>query len=152
MALVEVRKPSYTEVDTTFDNHSTEYSSIHLTWKAPSDYANDAWSTKRPTQIAQVSAIMIIRLGVFTMPPARGGNHPSEALVAFCKALDQSSDLQSKVKAAENPQQMIEIAASVGHEISRVELRVCSRELSADYFPWAAKGHEWRRNFFKEGE
>ena len=81
-------------------------------------------------------------------PPPRS-DAPSEALFAFCKLLEQSSDLQSKVKAAENPQQIIKIAAIEGHEISYVELRIWSKELSADYFPWATMGHEWRRNFFK---
>jgi hypothetical protein len=80
-------------------------------------------------------------------PP--GSDSPSDALFAFCKALNESIDLQSKVKATENPQQIIEIAANAGHEISYVELRIWSRELSADYFPWATMGHEWRRNFFK---
>ena len=74
----------------------------------------------------------------------------SGALIAFCKLLEADSDLQSRVKAAENPKEIIEIAATVGHEISSMELRVWSRELSANYFPWATKGHEWRRNFFAQ--
>jgi predicted ribosomally synthesized peptide with nif11-like leader len=81
---------------------------------------------------------------------APGGDLPPKALSSFCKALDENSALQSKVKAAENPQRIIEIAASTGHDISSVELRIWSRELVADYFPWATKGHEWRRNFFKQ--
>jgi hypothetical protein len=76
-------------------------------------------------------------------------NLPSEALAAFCKLLDETSDLQAKVRAADNPHQIIDIAASAGLEISYLELRIFSRELSAEYFPWAGKGHELRRDFFK---
>jgi len=80
--------------------------------------------------------------------PAGKRELPSDSLFAFIMALEQDINLQSKVSAAENPRQIIEIAISLGHEISHGELRIWSRELSADYFPWAAKGHEWRRNFF----
>jgi predicted ribosomally synthesized peptide with nif11-like leader len=75
-------------------------------------------------------------------------SRPSVALAAFCKTLGDRKDLQEKVKASEMPEEIIEIAASLGHEISHGELRIWSRELCSDYFPWAAKGHEWRRNFF----
>jgi predicted ribosomally synthesized peptide with nif11-like leader len=84
------------------------------------------------------------------MPPPPQENRPSDALFAFCRALEGDSDLQSRVKAAENPQTIIDIAKSKGYEISLLELRVWSRELVADYFPWATLGHAWRRNFFKE--
>ena len=83
-------------------------------------------------------------------PTFQRDNFPSDSLVAFCNLLEKSRDLQAKVKAAVNPQQVIDIAASTGHEITYVELRVLSRELSAEYFPWAGKGHELRRNFFKQ--
>ena len=76
-------------------------------------------------------------------------NRPSEALLAFTKFLEKDEDLQSKIKAAENPQQIIDIAESEGFTISPLELRTWSKELSADYFPWATKGNEFRRNFFK---
>lgn len=76
-------------------------------------------------------------------------NRPSEALLAFAKFLEKDKDLQSKIKAAENPQQIIDISESRGFAISSLELRTWSKELTADYFPWATKGTEFRRNFFK---
>ena len=76
-------------------------------------------------------------------------NRPSEALLAFTKFLEKDEDLQSKIKAAENPQQIIDIAESEGFTISPLELRTWSKELTADYFPWASNGNEFRRNFFK---
>ena len=81
------------------------------------------------------------------VPPPE--NRPPEALVAFVKVLEQDRDLQSKIKAAENPQQIIDIAESRGFAISPLELRTWSKELTANYFPWASKGNEFRRNFFK---
>jgi predicted ribosomally synthesized peptide with nif11-like leader len=82
-------------------------------------------------------------------PSNSGEDHPSNELKEFCNALEQDSVLQAKVKAAENPQQIIDIARSIGCEFTLVELRIWSRELSGYYFPWAAKGSEWRRNFFR---
>jgi predicted ribosomally synthesized peptide with nif11-like leader len=63
--------------------------------------------------------------------------------------LELDNNLQVKVKAAENPQQIINIAESTGYVISQQELRTWSAELSAHYFPWATQGNEFRRNFFK---
>ena len=76
-------------------------------------------------------------------------SRPPEALLAFVKFLEKDEDLQSKIKAAENPQQIIDIAESEGFTISPLELRTWSKELTADYFPWASNGNEFRRNFFK---
>jgi hypothetical protein len=46
------------------------------------------------------------------------GNSPTETLAAFCALLDADSVLQSKVKAAKNPQEVADIANSLGLEIS----------------------------------
>jgi hypothetical protein len=73
---------------------------------------------------------------------------PPETLAALCALLDADADLQARMKAAQNPQEVVEIASSLGLEISPAELRIWSRELSAAYFPWTGKGHEYRRNFF----
>jgi hypothetical protein len=73
---------------------------------------------------------------------------PPKALLEFCKRLESDPDLQAKVKATEKPHQIIDIALSLGLQFSVLELRVWSRELVADCFPWATKGSEWRRNFF----
>jgi hypothetical protein len=77
------------------------------------------------------------------------GNAPPGTLAALCALLDADSILRDKVKAAQNPKEVVDIASSVGLEISPAELRVWSRELSASYFPWGGHGHEYRRNFFK---
>ena len=74
---------------------------------------------------------------------------PPDQLINFCKLLDESKDLQSQIKEATTPKQIIAIAASNGYEISYETLRIWSKELKAPYFPWAEKGNEWRRNFFK---
>ena len=76
-------------------------------------------------------------------------NRPSVSFIAFIKFLEKDEDLQSKIKVAENPQQIIDIAQSSGFTISSLELRSCSSDLSAHYFPWATKGNDFRRNFFK---
>ena len=73
---------------------------------------------------------------------------PPKALLEFCKRLEGDTALQARIKAAENPQQIVDIASSLGLEFSVIELRVWSRELVTDCFPWARMGHEWRRNFF----
>jgi predicted ribosomally synthesized peptide with nif11-like leader len=77
-------------------------------------------------------------------------NRPSKSFIAFIKLLEKDEDLQSKIKVAENPQQMINIAESTGFTISHLDLRTYSSDLSAHYFPWATKGNEFRRNFFKK--
>ncbi len=83
------------------------------------------------------------------MPSSPYEKLPSESFIAFIKFLEKDEDLQSKIKVAENPQQIIDIAESTGFTISPLELRISSSGLSADYFPWATKGNDFRRNFFK---
>ena len=83
------------------------------------------------------------------MPPPSSENRPSQALLAFITLIERDRNLQSTIKVAENPQQIIDIAESTGCPISHLELRTYSSELSAHYFPWAAKGNEFRRTFFK---
>lgn len=75
---------------------------------------------------------------------------PPEAIVRFCKILNGDPSLASTIKAARTPQQILDCAASVGCDITPLELRTWSRELTASYFPWAAKGRSWRLRFFDE--
>ena len=75
--------------------------------------------------------------------------NPSNELIAFCKLLEKDNNLQLEVKGANCAQQIIDLAASLGQEISSKELRIWSRELRAPYFPWAEKDDQWRRNFFR---
>ena len=74
--------------------------------------------------------------------------NPSNELTAFCRLLEKDKNLRLQVKEANCPQQIIDLAASLGQEISNKELRIWSKELRATYFPWSEKGDEWRRNFF----
>jgi len=76
-------------------------------------------------------------------------NTPSEELVRFCALLEADPELQRQVQAASNPHQIIDVAQAVDCPISVLELRIWSRELSADWFPWATMGHAWRRAFFQ---
>jgi hypothetical protein len=82
--------------------------------------------------------------------PTLGASTPPQALLEFCKQLNSDINLQARVKSVENPQQIIDIASSLGKHFSVMELRVWSRELVADYFPWATLGNKWRRNFFDQ--
>jgi len=80
--------------------------------------------------------------------PTPGASIPPQSLLEFCKRLERDPDLQASVKATEKPHQIVDIASSLGLQFSVLELRVWSRELVADFFPWAKRGNEWRRNFF----
>ncbi len=77
------------------------------------------------------------------------GNTPPTTLSTLCTLIDAVSGLQERVKAARNPQEVVDIAKSLCLEVTPIELRAWSRDLSAPYFPWAGMGHEHRRNFFK---
>ena len=88
-----------------------------------------------------------MRFPVTSMETSRAST-PPQALLEFCKQLDSDSSLQARVKSAENPQQIVDIASSMGLQFSVLELRVWPRELVTDCFPWAMMGDEWRRNFF----
>jgi hypothetical protein len=74
---------------------------------------------------------------------------PPDALVTFCRNVDNDIDLQEKVKASDNPRQIVDLAEQLGFKFSLLDLRVWSRELSASWFPWSTKDRNWRRNFFK---
>ena len=73
---------------------------------------------------------------------------PPQALVDFCKRLDVDAGLSAQVKAAATPDQIVGLAQAQGFAISKLELRMFSRQLVADYFPWATKDNAWRHQFF----
>jgi len=74
--------------------------------------------------------------------------YSSKELLDFCQQVDSDNELQARIKATKNPQQILDIASSLRFEFSAEELRFWSRELTGPYFPWAAKGRKWRHNFF----
>jgi hypothetical protein len=69
-------------------------------------------------------------------------------LIAFVACADQDPELQALIAAAATPQQILDLAAGHGWVFDPAVLRQASRELSAPYWPWAAKGTSWRRQFF----
>ena len=70
--------------------------------------------------------------------------------IAFIQCLERSPESQQRIRSCENPDQIIDIASSVGFLITKTILRKYSSDLSADYFPWAGKGFAWRRSFFDD--
>ena len=70
------------------------------------------------------------------------------SLIAFVACADQYSELQALLAAAATPQAILDLAAGRGFAVEWDALRQASRELSAPYWPWAAKGTSWRRQFF----
>ena len=75
-------------------------------------------------------------------------DHPSDGLIRFSKILRERAELQSQVKAAEDPELIISVAKSIDCKITFEELRRFSGDLSAPYFPWSEKGRQWRHQFF----
>ena len=71
-----------------------------------------------------------------------------DAIKQFIELLDRDAEMQEFVKSANTPKKIVELAESVGVDISVKQLRFWSRELKAPYFPWAEKGSQWRREFF----
>ena len=83
-------------------------------------------------------------------PPEQQVLNAMQKFVAFIQCLEGSPELQQRIRSTENPDQIIEIASSVGFVIPKAILRKFSSDLSADYFPWAGKGFAWRRSFFDD--
>lgn len=71
-------------------------------------------------------------------------------IIEFVGIIDKDENMQLLVKAAKSPAEIIRIAESVGIKMSMNQLRYWSRELTAQYFPWAEKGSQWRREYFEE--
>lgn len=72
-----------------------------------------------------------------------------KALMAFSKELDVDPELSKLTQAAQNPDEIITIAASRGHRLSKEYLRRMAFHLANRHFPWCSKGDEGRRAFFK---
>ena len=66
----------------------------------------------------------------------------------FIDIIEKDESMQTNAKRANTPDQIIQIAESVGINISMKQLRFWSKELKAPYFPWSEKGDQWRRKFF----
>ncbi len=70
------------------------------------------------------------------------------ALTAFVRCVEASGELQALIAGANGPDQILALASREGCSFTVRDLRVASRDLSASYWPWAAKGHAFRRQFF----
>ena len=71
-------------------------------------------------------------------------------LLQFCSILDQSPELQNKVRNAKSPEELVAIAHEAGLTISISDLSKAARELSASYWPWSGKGFRARKAFFRD--
>lgn len=75
-----------------------------------------------------------------------------QRLERFCRALEASPEQQRHLKACSSPEAILELAEEMATPVSRQVLRARSRDLAADYWPWAQQGTAWRRKFFGEPE
>ena len=73
---------------------------------------------------------------------------PTDDILHFCDLLHTSKNLQLQVNKAKHPQEIIMIASSYDCDIDLEELRIWSKELKAQCFPWSGKEDQWRQNFF----
>ena len=71
------------------------------------------------------------------------------AFIAFIRRIEISLNMHYQIKTCTHPDQIIHIASSLGFAFSKEELTKVSRDLHADFFPWAGKGSQWRENFFQ---
>jgi len=69
-------------------------------------------------------------------------------LIAFVARVEQDATLRAAIATAATPQEIVDLAAGLSFDVALDALRQASRELSAPYWPWAAKGTLWRRQFF----
>ena len=70
-------------------------------------------------------------------------------LLQFCQSVDQSPELQNKVRDAKSPEELVAIAGEAGFTISVSDLAKAAGELSASYWPWSGKGFRARKAFFR---
>ncbi len=70
------------------------------------------------------------------------------SLMAFVRSVEASGELQALIARANGPDQILALASREGHSFTARDLRVASCDLSASYWPWAAKGHAFRCQFF----
>ncbi len=72
-----------------------------------------------------------------------------QALLDFVRRVDSDPELQRLLASASSPEVIIGVAAENGYSFAVQDLRQMSRDLSAPYWPWAAKGHAFRRAWFQ---
>ena len=75
-------------------------------------------------------------------------NKMIDSVHTFSKVLRSSPELAKQVHGASNPQEIVEIARSIGIDLSIPVLRRLSGQLSAPYWPWDNQTSELRRKFF----
>ncbi|NDC15114.1 MAG: Nif11 family protein [Synechococcaceae bacterium WB9_2_170] len=70
------------------------------------------------------------------------------SIVEFVRLVEGDSGLQARIKVCSTPAEVIALAAEHQCVLTAQELRKFSRDLSASYWPWSARGYDWRRQFF----
>jgi len=70
-------------------------------------------------------------------------------LIAFVARADKDAELQAAIATAATPEEIVDLAAGLSCAVALDALRQASRELSAPYWPWAAKRTLWRRQFLQ---
>lgn len=73
-----------------------------------------------------------------------------QQLTAFSRHLSSDAQAAARVKASENPSQIVAIAAELGFSISLDALRSRLWDLQADHWPWAGESGRWRIRFFRQ--
>ncbi|MEB3307368.1 MAG: Nif11-like leader peptide family natural product precursor [Cyanobacteriota bacterium] len=74
-----------------------------------------------------------------------------DSLIRFVQQAEQDDELQIRIQQASSASELVQLAATLGYELSRDMLRSRSRDLSATYWPWAGKTNSWRRTWFEAG-
>ncbi len=72
----------------------------------------------------------------------------NSSLTDFVRSVEASRDMQAMIAGASGLDQILDVASREGFSFTAQDLRAVSRDLSAPYWPWAAKGHAFRRQFF----
>jgi len=70
-------------------------------------------------------------------------------LLQFCNYCDSNAELQVQVSSASSADELVAIAADAGFGFSVADLAKAAPELSASYWPWAGKGFQARKAFFR---
>lgn len=72
-----------------------------------------------------------------------------EKLYCFCRLVANNEAYQVRLRSCRSPETILRFALELQAPFSRQTLRLRSRDLAAEYWPWAHKGPAWRRQFFE---
>jgi hypothetical protein len=75
----------------------------------------------------------------------------SDALFRFENFVHQHGELCGQLQQVQSPEDILELAAAHGFELSKQELVAYAASLTADCWAWSGKPSQWRRYFLHEG-